>query len=150
MLDFIEKNKLTLKNTKDSIEKDLTQNLITLLEEYLSGKKINLYNSISAINIKIDLKEKFTTEFSLKVVEYLINKVKYGTTTSYSEIAEYIGSKAYRAVGNVMRCNPLPLIIPCHRVLKKDGDLGGFGGYFNNEWQHKLKSDLLEIESLKK
>lgn len=45
-----------------------------------------------------------------------------------------------------MRKNPLPLIIPCHRVLRKNGEIGGYMGKMDEEWQHKLKMDLLKME----
>ena len=55
-------------------------------------------------------------------------KIPYGKTLSYSELAQKSGSKlAYRAVGTACGKNPLPLIIPCHRVTAVNG-LGGFGG----------------------
>jgi methylated-DNA-[protein]-cysteine S-methyltransferase len=55
--------------------------------------------------------------------------VGLGETTTYAELAERIGSPgAARAVGNVMAANPLPLIVPCHRVVRRDGGLGGFSG----------------------
>lgn len=56
-------------------------------------------------------------------------KVPYGTTVSYAELAAMAGSPgAARAVGNAMHRNPLPILIPCHRVIKSDGGIGGFGG----------------------
>lgn len=56
-------------------------------------------------------------------------KVPYGTTISYKELAIRAGSsKAYRAAGSACGRNPLPIVIPCHRVLKSDGSLGGFSG----------------------
>jgi methylated-DNA-[protein]-cysteine S-methyltransferase len=54
-------------------------------------------------------------------------KISFGLTTTYSDIARQIGRpNAARAVGGVMAGNPIPLIIPCHRVLRTDGGLGGF------------------------
>lgn len=134
------------KEYRDANEKKLIQKIINLLEDYFSGQKIELFDAISEADIDLNLKAKFSTDFSLKVINYLINNVKYGETISYSEIGKNIGSRAYRAVGNVMRRNPLPLIIPCHRVIKNNGSLGGFGGYNGDEWQHELKSKLLRIE----
>ena len=68
------------------------------------------------------------TEFQLEFLEEL-RKIPYGTTTSYGDIAERIGRpKAVRAVGAANGRNPLPIIIPCHRVVGSSGDLTGFGG----------------------
>ena len=55
-------------------------------------------------------------------------RIPYGETRSYHEVAEMIGEpKADRAVANACASNPVPLIIPCHRVIRKDGGLGGYG-----------------------
>ena len=68
------------------------------------------------------------TEFQLDVLEEL-QKIPYGTTTSYGDIAARIGRpKAVRAVGAANGRNPIPIIIPCHRVVGSSGDLTGFGG----------------------
>lgn len=68
------------------------------------------------------------TEFQLQVLEEL-RKIPYGTTTSYGEIAKRIGRpKAVRAVGRANGRNPIPIIIPCHRVIGSTGHLTGFGG----------------------
>lgn len=68
------------------------------------------------------------TPFQLAVLEEL-RKIPYGTTTSYGEIARRIGRPtALRAVGAANGRNPLPLVIPCHRVVGAGGDLTGFGG----------------------
>ena len=67
--------------------------------------------------------------------------VPYGETISYGELAGRIGEpKAARAVGNALGKNPLALIVPCHRVIRSDGGLGGFGGGI------ELKKRLLELE----
>lgn len=68
------------------------------------------------------------TPFQLRVLEEL-QKIPYGTTVSYGEIACRIGRpKAVRAVGHANGRNPIPVIIPCHRVIGARGDLTGFGG----------------------
>jgi methylated-DNA-[protein]-cysteine S-methyltransferase len=68
------------------------------------------------------------TPFQLAVLEEL-RKIPYGTTASYSDIARRIGRpKAVRAVGAANGRNPIPIVIPCHRVIGARGDLTGFGG----------------------
>ena len=80
------------------------------------------------------------TAFQQEVWQEL-RKVPYGQTTSYSALAKKIGRpKAYRAVANAVGRNPLLVIVPCHRVLGKDGSLTGFRGGL------PLKRRLLGIE----
>lgn len=68
------------------------------------------------------------TEFQRQVLDELV-KIPYGTTVSYSDVARRIGRpKAVRAVGAANGRNPIPVIIPCHRVIGAHGDLTGFGG----------------------
>lgn len=66
------------------------------------------------------------TPFVTEVID-ACQRVPAGETTTYRELAEAVGRpRAARAVGNVMRTNRVPLIVPCHRVLRSDGALGGF------------------------
>ena len=120
-----------------------------LIKKYLSGEKFNLYQKISEINIDISFEKIFPTAFAQKVMKYLMENVSYGETTTYSDIGGAIGSNAYRAIGNVMKSNPLPLIIPCHRVIRKNGELGGFMGKMDKVWQTNLKLNLLKLEDSK-
>lgn len=81
------------------------------------------------------------TEFQVQVLEEL-QKIPYGETTSYGDIATQIGRpKAVRAVGAANGRNPLPIVIPCHRVIGSSGDLTGFGGGLD------LKEALLRLEA---
>jgi methylated-DNA-[protein]-cysteine S-methyltransferase len=81
------------------------------------------------------------TEFQLRVWNAL-RAIPYGETISYLQLAERIGSpKAVRAVGLANGSNPIPIIVPCHRVIGSDGSLTGFGGGLST------KKKLLELES---
>jgi len=81
------------------------------------------------------------TEFQLLVWNSL-RRIPYGQTISYAQLAQNIGNpKAVRAVGLANGCNPIPIIIPCHRVIGSDGSLTGFGGGLPN------KKKLLALES---
>jgi methylated-DNA-[protein]-cysteine S-methyltransferase len=144
---YLQETNLDINEEKDETERKIIQELKTLIDNYLSGEKLNLFEEIQTINVDLNLSEKFSTSFSRKVIEELV-KVKYGETTNYSDIAEHVGSKAFRAVGSVLKKNPFPLIIPCHRVIKKNGKIGGFMGVHNgnDNWQQNLKRDLLEME----
>ncbi len=104
------------------------------LKEYFSGKR-------KVFQLPIFFQG---TPFQEKVWRSLLN-IPYGTTKSYQEIAREIGNeKAVRAVGGAVHRNPLPLILPCHRVIGKNGSLVGFGlGLSTKKW-------LLEHERLGK
>ncbi len=81
------------------------------------------------------------TEFQLRVLEEL-RHIPYGETTSYGDIAARIGKpKAMRAVGAANGRNPIPIIVPCHRVIGRSGDLTGFGGGLD------AKQALLQLEA---
>ena len=80
------------------------------------------------------------TDFQLRVWEAL-RAIPYGETRTYRQLAEAIGQpNATCAVGGANHHNPLPIVIPCHRVIGKDGSLTGFGGGLG------VKRQLLEIE----
>ncbi|MFW9825022.1 MAG: methylated-DNA--[protein]-cysteine S-methyltransferase [Candidatus Thorarchaeota archaeon] len=147
VLNYIEFNKLNLVKGKDLGKFKAIQILQQLIEHYLSGKDVNLFENLKNLNINLDLEEKFPTEFSQEVIKTLVNSER-GEITSYSELGRRIGSKANRAIGNILRQNPLPLIIPCHRVIKKNGEIGGFMGESDKSWQQNIKKKLLEIEGL--
>ena len=86
--------------------------------------------------------------FNQKIWE-LTKKVPKGKVTTYKALAEAVGTKAYRAVGQAMRCNPYAPIVPCHRVVKSDGSIGGFAGSLNpNSKEVKRKIEMLRREGL--
>ena len=101
------------------------------LEEYFAGtrKEFDLPLHLSG------------TDFQVQVLKEL-QQIPYGETTSYGEIAKRIGRpKAMRAVGAANGRNPIPIIIPCHRVIGSSGDLTGFGGGLDT------KEALLRLEA---
>jgi len=68
--------------------------------------------------------------------------IPYGKTVSYQELGKMVGlQNGSRAIGNACANNPLPLIFPCHRVIRKNGDLGGFSGGI------EVKRKLLSLEN---
>tara|TARA_B100000886_G_C20421460_1_gene491795 strand:+ start:2080 stop:2364 length:285 start_codon:yes stop_codon:yes gene_type:complete len=78
------------------------------------------------------------TEFQLQVWKAL-KKIRKGETKSYLDIAKSIGKpNAYRAVANAIANNPCPIKIPCHRVIRSDGSLGGFSGLGGIKTKKKL------------
>ncbi|NWV23327.1 MGMT methyltransferase, partial [Origma solitaria] len=83
--------------------------------------------------------------FTRQVLWTLLNDVKFGEAVSYKQLADLAGnSRAARAVGGAMRSNPIPIIIPCHRVIRSSGDTGNYGG------GHLLKEWLLAHEKRQK
>lgn len=93
--------------------------------------------NLKEFSVKLDIKG---TEFQKKVYHRLRN-VGYGEICSYKDLAIKVGnSKGYRAVGMANNKNPIPIIIPCHRVVGSNGDLVGYGGGID------MKVKLLELE----
>ncbi|TFF92883.1 MAG: MGMT family protein [Promethearchaeota archaeon] len=119
-----------------------------LISRYLKTGNLNLYKEIQNLKIDLDVDSYFSTVFSKKVLNALLN-IPVGSTCSYSKIGEIINSRAFRAIGSVLKKNHLPLIIPCHRVIRKDGTVGGFMGKADDSWQTNLKRSLLELEKEK-
>ena len=101
------------------------------LQEYFAGKRREFALQLAPQG----------TPFQLSVLDAL-GSIPYGTTLSYQEVAARIGRpKAVRAVGAANGRNPLPIVIPCHRVIGADGSLTGFGGGL------EAKRYLLALES---
>ena len=91
--------------------------------------------------------KKFDVEYELPISSFYKNvlnevfKIPYGKTNSYKYIAKKIGnSMAYRAVANANAANPIPIIIPCHRVILSNGTFGDYGG------GKELKEELIGFE----
>ncbi len=85
------------------------------------------------------------TEFQIKVWKEL-SKIPKGEVRTYKQIAKSIGKpKSSRAVANACAKNPYPIVIPCHRVIRSDGTVGGYSG----EGGVKLKKELLKKEGVR-
>ncbi|MGF7119357.1 methylated-DNA--[protein]-cysteine S-methyltransferase [Methanobacterium oryzae] len=121
-------------------------------DEYLSFKISNKYQNFAEdvcnayFGNSISFKDKFdyssvNNEFQKEVLQE-VAEIPYGETKTYKQIAEAIDSKAYRAVGTAIGKNPLPIIIPCHRVIKSDLSIGGFFG------GTEMKKEILENEGV--
>lgn len=138
-IDIVEENNKIIeirinKNIKDNIiEKDTI-----LLNE--TEKQLNEYFNKKRKKFDIPLNPQ-GTEFMKKVWKSLL-EIPYGETRTYKQIAEKVGNpKASRAVGMTNHRNPIPIIIPCHRVIGSNGKLVGYGLGMD------MKSFLLELES---
>lgn len=112
----------TLKFTDFKNQKETTNSISSFckmeLQSYFDGKLLKF-------NLPLDL---VGTSFQQKVWEELC-LIPYGETYSYKDLANKIGGSKYsRSVGNANSKNPIPLIVPCHRVIKNNGELGGYSG----------------------
>ena len=114
------------------VESEIIKECYNQLELYFSGKL-----KVFSVNIKPK-----GTEFMQKVWKELCN-IPYGKTVSYKYIAEQIGNvKAVRAVGAANGKNPIPIIIPCHRVIGNNNKLVGYRGGL------EIKEKLLKFENI--
>lgn len=101
------------------------------LEEYFHGRRTSFDVALDRV---------LSRGFRLDVLEQLPT-IGYGQTQSYAEVARAAGNaRAVRAVGSACATNPLPVVVPCHRVLRSDGSLGGYIGGLD------AKRTLLELE----
>lgn len=122
----LEKNKVQLhawlKKHKRSSKLQHCQSTIqpiaAQIQQYFSGNR-------KMFDLPLDISG---TVFQKKVWSALLN-IQYGETRSYKEVAQAIGApKAVRAIGRANNMNPLPIIIPCHRVIGSNGNMVGYGG----------------------
>lgn len=108
-----------------------TETVRRQLQEYFDGER-------TEFTVAIDLQT--GTQFQRHCWKLLM-KIPYGEIRSYQEMAKAVGRpKAARAVGQANGANPIPIIIPCHRVINADGHLGGYGGGLD------IKEELLALE----
>lgn len=102
------------------------------LDEYFAGRR-------RAFDVPVDLS--LTSGFRGAVVAYL-GHIEFGRTASYAQVAHAVGNPgAVRAVGTACATNPVPLFMPCHRVVRSDGTFGAYRG------GHEAKRYLLELEA---
>ena len=122
--------------TKEAVKKGaatetpLLRGAARQLEQYFSGRRKDFFLPLNPQG----------TEFMRQVWQAL-EDIPYGETRSYKQIAALVGHpKAYRAVGLANNRNPIPIIIPCHRVIGHNGRLVGYGGGL------QIKERLLQLE----
>ena len=131
---WIEGQKYFLSQYKDLVEKDdiaIFHQTKLWLDEYFLGKNPD----ISPLKLKPE-----GTAFQDKVWKILLD-IPYGKTIAYGDIAAKLGMRCGQAVGGAVGRNPISIIIPCHRVIGKDGALTGYAGGID------IKVKLLELES---
>lgn len=104
------------------------------LEEFFTGRR-------QSFDVALDWS--LSHGFRRTVLEHLNTDIGYGTTTSYATLARLSGSpKAVRAVGTACATNPIPIVVPCHRVIRSDGAVGAYRG------GPAAKRTLLDLERL--
>lgn len=109
----------------------LTNQCVSELSEYFAGKRVRFDVPLAPDGTKFQ-----------QSVWNALNDIPYGKTCSYGDVAKKIGNpKAARAIGMANNRNPIPIIIPCHRVLGSNGNLTGYAGGLEN------KSYLLNLET---
>jgi methylated-DNA-[protein]-cysteine S-methyltransferase len=103
------------------------------LDEYFDGRR-------ESFDLELDWRLT-PTGFYRKVLRAAARKLPYGVTASYGDVATWAGSpRAYRAAGTALASNPIPIVVPCHRVLRAGGELGQYGG------GPEMKEWLLRLE----
>lgn len=113
-----------------------TEGVQRALKRFFSGKRLDF-------DFPLDLSP--YSDFQRRVWE-AARTIPYGEVRSYQWIGGKLGnSRGGRAVGNALGMNPVPVVVPCHRVIRKDGHLGGFSG----PGGIKLKRKLLELEGVR-
>jgi methylated-DNA-[protein]-cysteine S-methyltransferase len=126
--EFARKRKTTIEE-----DPDLLPGLAKQLGAYFEGKPVRFDCDYDLGALPL---------FTKKVV-LEISKIPYGKTVSYRQIAQKAGKPyAFRATGQAVGNNPIPIVIPCHRILRSDGKLGGFTAHCGVA----LKEKLLELE----
>jgi len=124
-------NKYNLPTLKQNDQYALFLKTEKQMKEYFDGKRKDF-------DLKLDLN--FGTSFQRNTWKAL-TEIPYGEVRTYGEQAVKVGNpKAFRAVGNANGKNPLPIVVPCHRVIASGGRLGGFGGGLS------VKKFLLNLE----
>ncbi|MCI0688636.1 MAG: methylated-DNA--[protein]-cysteine S-methyltransferase [Sporichthyaceae bacterium] len=108
--------------------------VLSELTDYFTGVR-------TAFRVPIDWS--VVNGFRAEVLKSLYDRIGWGQVTTYGELATAVGAPdAARAVGEVMASNPIPIVVPCHRVLASRGAIGGFGGGI------ELKRALLALEGV--
>ncbi|WP_031521049.1 methylated-DNA--[protein]-cysteine S-methyltransferase [Streptomyces sp. NRRL F-5123] len=104
------------------------------LDDYFAGRR-------TGFDLPLDWS--LVTGFQRRVLRELAAGVPYGAVVGYGELADRVGEPdAARAVGTAMGANPLPVVVPCHRVVESGGGIGGFGGGL------EIKRSLLALEGV--
>jgi len=106
-------------------------------------EELDLYFAGEPVQFSVPLDSAHGTPFQRRVWKHLMTSIPWGETRSYGEVAASVGNaRAARAVGTANKRNPIPILIPCHRVIKADGSLGGYNP------GPDIKKRLLRLEGI--
>lgn len=106
-------------------------------------RELDLYFDGKLTEFDLPLDWQLSRDFRRRALR-AIDRIPYGKTRSYTEIARSAGNeRAVRAAGTACGANPIPIVVPCHRVLRTSGALGGYGGGL------PMKEALLELEGIR-
>jgi methylated-DNA-[protein]-cysteine S-methyltransferase len=106
-------------------------------------RELDLYFEGKLTEFDLPLDWQLSRDFRRRALR-AIDRIPYGKTRSYTEIARSAGNeRAVRAAGTACGANPIPIVVPCHRVLRTSGALGGYGGGL------PMKEALLELEGIR-
>ncbi len=106
-------------------------------------RELDLYFEGKLTEFDLTLDWRLSRDFRRRALR-AIDRIPYGKTRSYTEIARSAGNeRAVRAAGTACGANPIPIVVPCHRVLRSSGALGGYGGGL------PMKEALLELEGIR-
>jgi methylated-DNA-[protein]-cysteine S-methyltransferase len=132
-----------------------TEEALEELAAKISPRVLEAPNKLDKARRELDLYfEGKLTEFDLPIdwrltggfrgkVQRAINRIPYGETRTYTDMARSAGNeRAVRAAGTACGTNPIPIVVPCHRVLRSGGGLGGYGGGL------PMKEELLRLEGV--
>ena len=123
-------NSISIEITNPGSYNPIMHNVIEQLNQYFMG-----------IRKQFDISLKLKMPPFYKKVLKEVSEIPYGQTFSYKNIARKLNNpRAYRAVANANAANPIPIIIPCHRVTQSNGGLGNYGG------GRQLKQSLVQLE----
>lgn len=106
------------------------QSAVMQLQEYFTGERQTFDLPLAFRGSKLQV-----------AVWNFLRTIPYGTTVSYSQVAKAVNCKSVRAVATIIGKNPIPIIVPCHRVIRNDGTIGEFSLV-----GPELKKQLLELE----
>ncbi|MFE6283911.1 methylated-DNA--[protein]-cysteine S-methyltransferase [Streptomyces sp. NPDC057877] len=106
-------------------------------------RQVEAYFAGTRKDFELPLDWALISGFNRQVLRELASSVQYGTVVGYGDLADRVGQPgAAQAVGAAMGANPLPVVVPCHRVVERDGGIGGFGGGL------ETKRTLLALEGV--
>lgn len=117
------------RQTHDGAAEEMARRCAGELAEYFMGRRHEF-----SVPVSLD-----GTPFEKAVWAGLLH-IPYGQTVSYSQLGDTCGLRGARAIGTAVGRNPVPILVPCHRVIRKDGSMGGYAGGTD------VKAYLLELE----